>query len=80
MNKYWFRARKGMQSKDKGWGFVPISWEGAVAYLVLLALIVWDAWYFDILHANTIRGFYFLIVLIILLGVFSLLNKSRTRK
>jgi hypothetical protein len=37
MNKYWFRKRRGIKSKDLGWGWVPISWEG---WLVLLALFV----------------------------------------
>lgn len=28
MNKYWFRKRRGLFSKDLGWGWIPISWEG----------------------------------------------------
>jgi len=32
-NQYWFK------SKRFGWGFVPISWEGWIVTLMLLALV-----------------------------------------
>ena len=28
MTEYWFRKRKGLFTKDLGWGWVPISAEG----------------------------------------------------
>ena len=36
MNKYWFRKRAGLKSKDLGWGWVPVSWEG---WLVVVLMI-----------------------------------------
>lgn len=41
MNKYWFRKRRGIISKDLGWGWVPISWEGwclVVAFILLIGI------------------------------------------
>jgi hypothetical protein len=38
MNKYWFRPKR------LGYGFVPVTWEGVVATLVLLGLILTSAW------------------------------------
>lgn len=36
MNKYWFRKRQGLNSKDYGWGWVPITWEG---WMLILAMV-----------------------------------------
>lgn len=80
MNKYWFRKREGIKSKDIGWGFVPISWKGIVSYVLLFVLVVSSGIFFDIFHATTLNGFCFLFTLIILLICFSLINKSKTQK
>jgi hypothetical protein len=39
MDKYWFRKRRGIKSKDAGWGWVPISWEVWLTLFVLFVLI-----------------------------------------
>jgi hypothetical protein len=39
MNKYWFRKRCGIKSKDVGWGWAPISWEGWLTLFALFGLI-----------------------------------------
>jgi len=39
MNKYWFRKRRGIKSKDAGWGWVPITWEGWLTLFALFVLI-----------------------------------------
>ncbi|MDD5341127.1 MAG: hypothetical protein PHC97_01680 [Patescibacteria group bacterium] len=80
MNKFWFRTRKGIKSKDLGWGFIPVSWEGIVAYSVLLVLVILFGAYFDILHANTAQGFYFLFSIVILFFAFSVLAKVKTQR
>ena len=80
MNKYWFRARRGIKSKDFGWGFIPISLEGVVAYLVLFALVILSGVYFDILHANTKQGYYFLVTIILLFSAFSIFAKLKTQR
>ena len=79
MNKYWFRTRKGIKSKDLGWGFIPISWEGVVAYILLFALVILSGIYFNILRATTLQGFYFLFIILALMFVFSSLVKAKTR-
>lgn len=41
MSKYWFRKREGLQSKDRGYGWVPITWQGwlVVSFLLVFILI-----------------------------------------
>jgi hypothetical protein len=39
MDKYWFRKRRGIKSRDAGWGWVPITWEGWLTLIVLIILI-----------------------------------------
>lgn len=46
MNKYWFRKRRGLKSKDLGWGWVPISWEGWLILISMVASIVISAFIF----------------------------------
>ncbi len=44
MSKPWFRRRKGLFSKDLGWGYAPISIEGYLvffAWLLFLAGLIW---------------------------------------
>jgi len=40
MTTYWFRKRKGIRSKDLGYGFVPISREGWLSTLVFVLFIL----------------------------------------
>ena len=39
MNKYWFRKRAGLKSKDLGWGWVPVSWEGWLVVVLMVASV-----------------------------------------
>jgi len=41
MAKYWFRRRKGLLSKDVGFGWIPISTEG---WIITLGLIIVSFW------------------------------------
>ena len=40
MSQYWFRKRRGLFSRDLGWGWTPISLEG---WLVVLGMILYFA-------------------------------------
>lgn len=40
MAKYWFRKRKGLLTKDLGWGWIPISWQGWLVVAVMLLVII----------------------------------------
>ncbi len=40
MTKYWFRKRKGLMSKDMGWGWMPISWEGWAVMIIFIAILL----------------------------------------
>ncbi len=33
-NEFWFRRRKGLFTKDLGWGYMPINWKGWLSLLV----------------------------------------------
>ncbi len=43
MAKYWFRKRRGLLTKDLGWCWIPISWEGWFVMLFFLAIIILSA-------------------------------------
>ncbi len=40
MSKYWFRKRQGLYSKDLGWGWVPISWQGWLLIIAVIGVIL----------------------------------------
>ncbi len=48
MSKNWFRRRGGLLSKDLGWGYVPISWEGWLMVIGLIGLLLLSVWINDI--------------------------------
>ncbi len=35
----WFRPRKGLMSKDLGYGWVPITWEGWLVVITFIAVV-----------------------------------------
>ena len=64
-NQYWFRPKKW------GWGFTPITWEGWLATLVLVGVLLTSAWinnFFEITGPNGKQAaqFFFDMILIIL--------------
>ncbi len=71
MNKYWFRKRRGLFSKDLGYGWVPITLEGGVSVTVFILIIIVFAVYFEIFNQN-IREWDFVIYLFSLIALFSL--------
>ena len=66
MSKYWFRKRQGLFTKDLGWGWVPVSWEGWTVIIGCLAVIILASFSFDLFHGDTtfLQGIGFGIVVI----------------
>lgn len=78
-NKFWFRKRKGLFSKDLGYGWIPISWQGSVViFLFILANIVGNI-YFGFPYAkNSIAIFFAMLGTSII--IFSIIAKFKTKK
>ncbi|MBW3020242.1 hypothetical protein KY334_03020 [Candidatus Woesearchaeota archaeon] len=77
--KYWFRKRRGLFSRDLGWGWIPISIEGWICTFVLLILIILSAYDSKLYDESKINVIRFLISLIILLVLFTALAVQKTR-
>ena len=79
-NKHWFRKRHGLRSKDLGYGWVPISWEGWVSIAVMLAGIFGIMWYFGILYDEPrISESTFLFIILAWILLFALFARSKSR-
>jgi hypothetical protein len=78
----WFRKRKGLRTRDLGWGFVPIKWQGWIILCVWLALILFFAIYFEIPGRNGSlqNGLKFVAVFIVLTAIFYLIARWKTEK
>ena len=81
MSKYWFRKRRGLFSKDLGWGWVPISWEGWVVVLGSLAVIVLASFSFDLYSGTTtfFQGIAFAVVVVAVFIFGAYLSNLKTR-
>ncbi len=79
MTKHWFRERQGLLSKDLGWGFTPISWEGWVSTAVLLGVVLLLAYVTKINKNPAIltQGIEFVIGLLIVIVLFWVFAKER---
>lgn len=79
MAQFWFRRRKGLFSKDLGYGWIPISWEGWLMIVVLLALIVGLGYYLKIAESSKLMtGAVYLIGIIILVVLFGYFADKKT--
>jgi hypothetical protein len=81
MTKYWFRKRKGLFTKDLGYGWMPISWEGWLLVIVFLALVVTLTFIFDLYDpkVENIKGVYFGISMIVSIIIFAIIAKIKSR-
>ena len=77
--KYWFRKREGLISKDLGWGYTPISWEGYLSIIVLFGLIVLSFFIFNLVNAKLWQGIGFAITVVVLMVIFVIIAKPKTR-
>lgn len=71
--KYWFKPKR------YGWGFVPVTWQGWVATMGLVALLALMAIVNNLFDAtvSTRDGFNFLIDVLILSSLFTLMFRKR---
>jgi hypothetical protein len=77
-NKFWFRKRRGLFSRDLGYGWVPISWEGSVMVGVFLLLILSSVFYLNL--QEDYFEIKFLGLLAVFIIIFSIIAKSKTKK
>jgi hypothetical protein len=78
-NKIWFRKRKGLFSKDLGYGWVPVSWEGNAMILLFILINVVGNIYFGFPYKeNSIVNF--MIILISSIIIFSIIARYKTKK
>lgn len=73
MKKYWFKP------KTYGYGFVPVTWQGWLATLVLIMIGLLAAYTDGIFHSETMtteKGFRFFIDIIVLGLLFTVLFKD----
>lgn len=87
MHKYWFRKRKGLKTKDLGYGWIPVSWEGWIITLSMLALVIAPLVIFALKYgsndpSNTVvvsYGVAYTVGLLIITGVFAFIAHNKTR-
>ena len=61
MSKPWFRKRKGLFTKDMGYGWTPISWEGWIVIVIFLASVFSAIFYFDLPSETNARPYHFIL-------------------
>jgi hypothetical protein len=71
---YWFKR------KWYGWGWTPVTWQGWVATLVYLALVVAFALTIDEASANNERAFTFILPVVLLTAAFIRLAYAKGEK
>lgn len=71
MNKFWFRRRLGLFSKDLGWGWTPISWQGWILTLLAIGFIVW-------IYATKGQTWDFLLYALLTLFLFGMIADSKS--
>ena len=79
VGKPWFRKRRGLFSKDSGWGWIPISLGGWISLILLISLNVFSAYYFDI---DMVEGNFLAFGSVFLLSifVFLIIAAKKTRR
>jgi len=78
-NKIWFRKRKGLFSKDLGYGWMPVSWEGYAMIFLFIIVNLAGMLYFKFPYAegSIVK---FMIILISSIILFSIIAKIKTKK
>jgi len=79
--KYWFRKRRGLFSRDLGWGFVPISKEGWMMVGALIVLMFGGTNYIMNKFNEKISGFILIGYVLVVIVIFSVIaaNKSEEK-
>ena len=73
----WFKRREG--NVKSGWGFGPVDWKGGVSLVLLVAVNVFAAQYFDIMNSSFREVSKFLVVFFLSLAIFILIAKKKTK-
>ena len=73
----WFRKCK--KDNNAKWGFIPINWKGWVALILLIAINVFAANYFDVLNSSFREVSKFLVVFLLSITVFALVAQRKTK-
>ena len=75
---FWFRKRKGLFSKDLGYGWIPISWQGyLIIFLFILANIFGNIYFGFPYSQNSIINFFIMLGFSIIL--FAIIAKFKTK-
>lgn len=77
INKYWFIP------KSYGYGYYPITWEGWICVLIILAILALSAYtnsFFEITGPTTKEGFRFVLDLTIFLFVANPILQNKTEE
>lgn len=78
-NKIWFRKRKGLFSKDLGYGWMPVSWQGyAMIFLFILINLLGILYFGFPYRENSVVNFFITLILSII--IFSIIAKNKTKK
>lgn len=80
MNKYWFRKRQGLRSKDLGWGWAPISWEGWATIILTLFVILIAGYLLGVYSADisVFTGALFLLTCLVFILLAAFVSKAKT--
>ncbi|MBT5021252.1 hypothetical protein HOK51_11365 [Candidatus Woesearchaeota archaeon] len=81
-NKYWFRKRRGLFTRDLGWGYTPVSWEGWTSVIVLVMILLSASLFFSTSGEgmSTIEGVKLLFVLLVIIVAFVIFSETKTNK
>ncbi len=70
-NKYWFRKRRGILTKDMGWGWRPTSWQG---WLITLGFVFFIFW----IYGKYGKSWDFMLYLLISLFAFGIIADAKS--
>lgn len=80
MSKYWFRKRKGIMTKDMGYGWVPISWQGYAVIIATFGVVGLSMFVFDMFSdPSTTQSLMFSATVLLTLTLASLISHRTTR-
>ncbi|MFA4960070.1 MAG: hypothetical protein WC548_00200 [Candidatus Pacearchaeota archaeon] len=74
----WFRKRNGIFSKDIGYGWIPITWQGYILLIIFLAINFFSVFYFDIPKGNLDSILSFFVVLFLSIFIFIVIATKKT--
>lgn len=74
--KFWFRKRRGLLSKDRGYGWIPISWEGNLLITLFVILNVISFYYFVFFKMEYVQP---IIIFTFSIIIFAIIAKLKTK-